>query len=439
MRSPLGAGNDIGSGPDEGFRSRAPAVLRPVWLLLALITIGGTLAVAPDIYRGLNVVCSGAACAEQFGGLTSGGVAALQRIGLSTEAYALLLTLLFVAEALISCVVAALIFLRSREPLAFLVSLAILLIGGQSFFGELGEQGWFLVMATHNYLLFVTLVLAFYLFPSGRFVPRWSRWVALALFVTEFFYSYFPDAPFSPHNFFPPLEMGIWFGALLLIPISQIYRYRKVSTVTERQQTKWVVAGITVALISLLTVIQLGTLLPPDALEIAQLVSQPIVTFGLLAIPISFAIAILRYRLWDIDLLVRRTLIYGVLTVVLALIYFVSVVLLQSVFNAMSGQDSQVAIVLSTLTIAAAFTPLRRRIQQFIDRRFYRRRYNAQQTLARFAQSTRNEVSLESLSGALLHTVDETLQPATVSLWLRPGRGDVRRTAIQRPQIGVEE
>lgn len=401
---------------------RGPALLaiRALWLLLALVTAGGALYSAPQLYHDLQTVCSDPACASQFSNLTPAGVALLQRAGLSLSTYALLMTGLLLLETFIFCAVAALIFLRSREPLAFLVSLAILLLGGQTFFGMQLSEDLFLVIATHNYLLFVALVLAFYLFPSGRFVPRWSLWVALALFVTEFFYSYFPDAPFSPHNFFPPLEMGIWFAALLLIPISQIYRYIVDSNRTQRQQTKWVVAGLTVALFSLLVATQLNRLLPASALELGRLLTQPIIAFGLLAIPISFAIAILRYRLWDIDLLVRRTLIYVVLTAALALVYFGSVILLQTLFNLLTGQNSQIAIILSTLTIAALFTPLRRRTQRFIDRRFYRRRYNAQKTLQGFAGATRNEVSLEALAGALLAAVDDALQPASVALWLKP-------------------
>ena len=395
-------------------------MMRAVLLLFALVTLGGTILTAPQLFQDLQTVCLEASCQDDLSALLPSGVELLQRAGLSSATYGYMMTALFIVETVISCSVVALIVLRSREPIAFLVSAAILLIGGQTFFGWRQDPGWFLITATHNYLLFATLVLAFYLFPNGRFVPRWSRWMALALLVTEFFYSYFPEAAFSPHNFFPPLETAIWFGALLLIPLSQIYRYVAVSSRVERQQTKWVVGGIVVALGSLLIAVQLNVILPPELYDLGRLLAQPILTAGLMAIPISFAVAILRYRLWDIDLIVRRTLVYGALTAMLAFVYFGSVVLLQNLFNALSGQGSQAAIVLSTLAIAALFAPLRRRIQQFIDLRFYRRRYNAQKTLERFARTTRDEVELESLAQALLGAVSESLQPASVALWLKP-------------------
>jgi putative effector of murein hydrolase LrgA (UPF0299 family) len=149
---------------------------------------------------------------------------------------------------------------------------------------------------------------------------------------------------------------------------------------------------------------------------------------GLLLIPLTLGFAILRYRLWDIDILINRTLVYGTLTALLALLYVGLVVALQALFKAITGQvgASPVVIVISTLAIANLFQPFRRRIQKIIDRRFYRRKYDAARTLAAFSATLRNEVDLSQLSEQLVAVVQETMQPASVSLWLRTPRQERR-------------
>jgi hypothetical protein len=207
--------------------------------------------------------------------------------------------------------------------------------------------------------------------------------------------------------------------------VAQIYRYARVSGPVQRQQTKWVVFGLAVTM-----VVILGRYVPLLIFPSLSTSSSPyfllstyVYPVGLLLIPLTLGIAILRYRLYDIDVLINRTLVYGSLTALLALLYFGLIFALQSLFQGLFKQNNAVAIVVSTLVIAALFQPLRHRLQRFIDRRFYRSKYDAAKTLEAFSATLRNEVDLGQLREHLLAVVQETMQPAHVSLWLRsPGQ-----------------
>jgi len=146
-------------------------------------------------------------------------------------------------------------------------------------------------------------------------------------------------------------------------------------------------------------------------------------------LPLAIARAILRYHLWDIDVIVRKTLLYTLLSSFLLLVYFISIVVLQGIVSRLTGQDSTLATILSTLLIAVLFLPVRRRIQAAIDRRFYRRKYDAQKTLEQFAHTARDETDLDRLTAELVRVIQETMEPESVSVWLRPGSDERRVTS----------
>jgi hypothetical protein len=193
---------------------------------------------------------------------------------------------------------------------------------------------------------------------------------------------------------------------ILMGLLSQITRFRRGKSL-ERQQIKWAMFVMAVWFAGVLLL-----LLLPEIRPLLLLILTPL-------LPSGIAVPILRYRLWDIDLIIRRTLIYSLLTLTLGAVYFGSAVLLQQLFAGLTGGQSPVAIVVSTLLIAAFFTPLRRRAQKLVDRRFYRSKYDTARTLGRFAQAARDEVDLDQLTAELLHVIKETMQPESASLWLR--------------------
>jgi hypothetical protein len=207
------------------------------------------------------------------------------------------------------------------------------------------------------------------------------------------------------------------YGVLGVAGLVALYvRYRR-GLGAERQQIKWLAyAG---------TVLLTGTILSyagPDSLSGSWLrqVGFALWVIGFVSLPVAIGIAIFKYRLYEIDLIINRTLVYGTLTATLVALYFGGTVLLQWLFVALTGQKSTLTVVASTLLIAALFNPLRRRIQSFIDRRFYRRKYDARKTLEAFSAKLRDETDLDALSDDLVGVVRETMQPAHVSLWLRP-------------------
>ena len=264
----------------------------------------------------------------------------------------------------------------------------------------------------------------FFIYPDGRFVPRWTIFAALALLILIVWLSLAPGVSQLPF-------ILLVFSAFSFAVYSQVYRFRRISNPLQRQQTKWLMSAIAFLFVDLL----LSNLLFPITIPALGEYGRVLLLYDMgavvwlelafLLIPITLAVAILRYKLWDIDLIIRRTLIYGALSASLALIYLGGVVLMQSVLSALTGESrSEIVTVVTTLVIAALFTPLRKRIQHDIDRRFYRRKYNAEQALSAFAAQARQVTDLDELTGHVVGVVEQTIQPQHVSLWINPSNGN---------------
>lgn len=282
-----------------------------------------------------------------------------------------------------------------------------------------------------------------FLFPDGRFVPRWTRWAAILTIAYQIPFIVPSNTPFSIEQWPPLLFALAESSCMFAFSFAQIYRYRRISGLIQQQQTKWVVFGMVITLVGFA-----GLFLPPLVFpsltqpglpqSLYAVISRVLSLAVLLMIPLSIGFAMLHYRLWDIDILINRTIVYGTLSVVLALLYFGCVVLLQHIFQTISGQGSTLAIVGSTLFIVGLIQPLRQGIQIFIDRRFYRRKYDAARIVAAFSMKLQNreEVDVTILTDDLLKIVAETMQPAHVSLWLcRTGNRENKRVTQLLPKL----
>jgi len=406
------------------------------WLVVLVLTIGLFFASIPAYYDYL--------VSFSDPDLAPATVRAnLEAIGISVDFYATYLLWVSAASAIVWVAVSVVVFWRgSGRWMALFTSLTLITSGtfavydGPAVLAEQYSAVWLPVQLL-GFIGSVSLVLFFFLFPDGRFVPRWTRWMTVLWATHEAAYYFFPGSFLNTYRSLPLLNFVTIATIACIAAGSQLYRYRRVSGPTERQQTKWVVFGTVVAMLG-----AVGFAIPLyTSPMIAQYGSSYTFAFetgvigSLLFLPLSIGVAILGYRLWDVDIIINRALVYSTLTVTLGLVFFGGVTLLQEVFRTLTGGESQLAIVASTLVIVALAEPLRRRVHAFIDRRFYRRKYDARKTLEAFSSELRNETDLGALSGDLVRVVRETMQPAHVSLWLHPdpalkdkNRADIRES-----------
>jgi hypothetical protein len=411
------------------------------WVLLVAYTLGVFFGSLPFYFIHLQTVCTRNSCVT--GQPLASTVILLHGLGLSLANYALFAIVLTIIAAFIAFMIAGVLVWRKPDDwMALLTALALVMLvtANSTYTLDQLSSPWQAPATILNILTWSLILLVFCLIPNGQFVPRWTRWLPIIWIICNLLFLFFSQL--QSNQF---LVNIVWFSGLACLVVSLLYRYRIVSTPVQRQQTKWIVFGGS-ATILLVILWGLPPFLFPSFARPGTLYDLALTAFNiflLLPVILCVAIAILRYRLWDIDILINRTLVYGSLTAILALFYFLSVFALQALLSVFTGQLSSqtqtpVVIVASTLGIAALFQPLRRRLQALIDRRFYRSKYDAAQTLATFSKTLSSEVDLNQLREQLLKVVQETMQPTHVSLWLRNTESSNGRKTRLLPDIDEE-
>jgi hypothetical protein len=391
-----------------------PRISQALWVVLAVVCIGMTIAGVPAYFHQLSH--PPAAVPRD-----------LHRFGVSVGVYAVYMTALTVVADLIGLALAgAIAWRRFNEAIGLVTSLFLaLLVAGSPTNSTPVAQVYPALAGPANVLgfLFLLFMVVFVMtFPNGRVVPRRATgpfWVGIALYAGLFVVTgQFAVAP-QDSWVAVPLLFGLLVGLC-----AQIYRFVRVSDPLERQQTKLVLLALAVAILASIpfAFFPLPSIGPNQTPYDA--VSVTVLVLAFLLIPISIGVAMLRYRLWDVDLLINRALVYGSLTASLAGLYAIGVIAFQSLARALTGQTSDVGVAVVTLAVAALFNPWRRRLQAFIDRRFYRHKYDAGRILSSFTTRLRDEVDLDQLSGELVIVLQQTVQPTSVSLWLKRAEGE---------------
>jgi hypothetical protein len=413
------------------------------WSILTLLSMIGFIASIREYLVKAQTFCQPGSCVA--GQPTPESAQTLRQLGLTVGVYAGLGVGLVVISGLVSCAVAAVIvWRRPRDWMALLVSSTLITQGLyennylQSIFNDPSSR-WYVAGLFLSYISPVQILFLCALFPNGRFVPRWMGWLLAVICLMDLPPSFFPSMPYGGL-----IETLFVFSGFPLITGSLIYRFRRVSTPLERQQTKWVVFGGALAIAAFLLwftpqIILYSSLSQPGS--VYDLMGHPLLLVSFLCVPLCMGVAVLRYHLWDIDVIINKALVYSILTTILALLYVGMVLGMQALLRGLLQQTNTIALIVSTLAIAALFQPARRRVQAVIDRRFYRWRYDAQKTLATFSATSRNEVELTTLSEHLVAAVQQSMQPAHVSLWLRvdkQARTGSRQMERTTPAEGAE-
>ncbi len=410
--------------------------LRVVWVSLVVFTAALFIIAIPQRFAQLRTPTPTGDDALVILSLTE--AALLQQHGIPITAYAgYFIALETIFAAIFALIGIAIVLRKPDEPLAFFASATLVtfgvLIPGTIRVLDIPASSFELPVHLIQVIGWISFFTCLYVFPDGRFVPRAMRLILIPFGIWGIAWIFIPAA--NAFNWDLPhalLAFGAVFASGVLV---QGYRYRYISNHVERLQTRWVVLGFAAAAVG-----TFAFLIPPLAMPPLRESGLPRVAFhivgitvfaiSILLMPLSLDFAIRRYRLWAIDPIINRALVYVSVTATLVLVYAVSIIVLQSLAYALMGNyRSGIAAVVSTLLIAALFNPLRARIQNVIDRRFYRRKYDAARALEAFGASLRSQVDLEHLTDDMLRIVEDTMQPAHQSVWLAKAQQESKGSA----------
>src|SRR5215218_2277386 len=414
---------DQPAAPAKPLRGRFLILARATWIVVAALTLSLFAAGIPFEFAMFRTVCQPACTTGQ---LSPAGLQALRDLGLSLDFYAAYAVVLDVVLAAVYGTVAAVIFWRKpADRMALFVSFALLTFGTAAFPDTINalateHSAWWWPYAFLNFLGAASFGLFLYLFPDGRFVPHWTRWVALAWIAWQLPKYWFPSWNSSDLNSWPGwLAVAVWAVALGTVLYAQVYRYRRVSNAVQRQQIKWVVLGLLAAVVAFIGInVTLAAFAPaptsPGTL-VTLLIGYALIYAAMLLIPLSIGVAILRQNLWDVDFIINRTLVYGALTASVVLLYVLVVgglgVLLQV-------RGNLIISLLATGLAAVLFQPLRNRLQRGVNHLMYGERDEPYTVLSRLGERLESTLSPDAVLPTVCTTVKEALKLPYVAIEL---------------------
>jgi len=406
---------------DTRLHGRWLLLARVGWGALVTLTLATFFASLPVYLAQLHTPCAGPTC--YYTQLTPGQVGALKGIGLSIGDYAAFIVALTLASVVLCLVVSTLIiWRRSDDRMALLVALMLVTVGPIITTSSVEESPspWQVPNECLTFLTLALVVLVFLLFPTGQFVPRWMRWLTVIFLVGLVPSAFFPNVFFTLNTLIGLLTTLVLFGEVATLALVQLYRYRRVSSPIERQQTKWVVFGQAVVVIvwvsgSVLSLIFTVLAEPSSLYPLAYSVVQTCLP---LFFPLSFGFAMLRYRLFDIDIIINRTLVYGTLTVIVVGVYVLVVGILSTLLHAFGNV---LISLLATGLVAVLFQPLRARLQRTINRLMFGERDDPHAVLSRLGRRLEATLAPEAVLPTIVETVAQALKLPYAAIALKQG------------------